>query len=257
MLADIDWNGKPRKVMLRGNRNGFFYFLDRVTGQFLIGKAFIKETWALGIDKNGRPIKNREYWPKPMGGILAMPGSQGGTNWYPPSYDPETGFFYMSVWDNYNALSAKQPFAPWKEGELYNDAEWWPNYDQTGPPPDWPTPIPAPVAGGVLRGTPQYRTKSEGYGAIRTVDPKTGEKKWDFKMVNYTECGVLSPAGGLVFGGGMDGDFVALDATTGKSLWHANPGGVNASRPISYAANGKQYIISTGADTMYAFALPD
>ena len=76
-------------------------------------------------------------------------------------------------------------------------------------------------------------------------------------MVNYTECGVLSTAGGLVFGGGMDGDFVALDAKTGKPLWHAYLGGANASGPISYAVNGKQYIIGTGGDAMYAFALPD
>ena len=76
-------------------------------------------------------------------------------------------------------------------------------------------------------------------------------------MVNYTECGVLSTAGGLVFGGGMDGDFMALDAATGKPLWHVYLGGANASGPISYAVNGKEYIIGTGADTMYAFALPD
>ena len=101
VLADIDWQGKPRKVMLWANRNGFFYVLDRETGEFLSGKPFIKETWADGIDKNGRPIKVAKFWPKPMGGILVMPGSQGGTNWYPPSYSPRTGLFYMSVWDNY------------------------------------------------------------------------------------------------------------------------------------------------------------
>ena len=251
VLADIDWKGKPRKVMLWGNRNGFFYVLDRVTGQFLLGKAFIKETWALGIDKKGRPIKNPKYWPVPMGGIYVMPASQGGTNWYPPSYDPGTGLFYMSVWDNYTSLSPKQAFAPWKKGELYNGAEWWPGYDEHGPPPDHPPLVPTPAgAENVGYGTPNYKTKSEGYGAIRAIDPKSGEKKWDFDMVNYTECGVLSTAGGLVFGGGMDGDFVALDAATGKPLWHAYPGGANASGPISYAVNGKQYIIGTGAGSI-------
>ena len=69
VLADIDWQGKPRKVMLWANRNGFFYVLDRATGEFLSGKPFIKETWADGIDKNGRPIKVPKFWPKPMGGI--------------------------------------------------------------------------------------------------------------------------------------------------------------------------------------------
>ena len=112
-------------------------------------------------------------------------------------------------------------------------------------------------AGGRLRASPNYKTEAEGYGAIRAIDPETGEKKWDFKMVNNTESGVLSTAGGLVFGGGMDGDFVALDAKTGEPLWHVYLGGPNASGPISYAVDGKQYIIGTGEGSMYSFALPD
>ena len=104
---------------------------------------------------------------------------------------------------------------------------------------------------------PNYKTEAEGYGAIRAIDPKTGEKKWDFKMVDNTESGVLSTAGDLVFGGGMDGDFVALDAKTGDLLWSVYLGGANSSGPISYAVNGKQYIVGTGAGTMYVFALPD
>ena len=118
-------------------------------------------------------------------------------------------------------------------------------------------PCPATQFAARSRVVPNYKTEAEGYGAIRAIDPKTGEKKWDFKMVNNTECGVLSTAGDLVFGGGMDGNFVALDAKTGKPLWHAYLGGANASGPISYAVNGKQYIIGTGGGAMYAFALPD
>jgi len=255
VLADITWDGKPRKVMLWANRNGFFYVLDRQTGEFLLGKPFVKLTWAEGIDKNGRPIRVPKYWPKPMGGISVMPGSQGGTNYYPPSYDPQTGLFYMSVWDNYEGFSDKRPILPWKQMHMYTGDGWWPGFGETKPPADWPP----PSAQRALhrRASPNYKTEAEGYGAIRAIDPTTGEKKWDFKMVNYTESGVLSTAGGLVFGGGMDGDFVALDATTGKPLWHVYLGGANASGPMSYAVNGKQYIIGTGADTMYAFALPD
>ncbi len=255
VLADITWQGKPRKVMLWANRNGFFYVLDRQTGEFLLGKPFIKLTWAEGIDKNGRPIRVPKYWPKPMGGISVMPGSQGGTNYYPPSYDPQTGLFYMSVWDNYEGFSDKRPILPWKQMHMYTGDGWWPGFGETKPPADWPPPSPKRPAR--RRASPNYKTEAEGYGAIRAIDPTTGEKKWDFKMVNYTESGVLSTAGGLVFGGGMDGDFVALDATTGKALWHVYLGGANASGPMTYAVNGKQYIIGTGADTMYAFALPD
>jgi alcohol dehydrogenase (cytochrome c) len=259
VLADINWQGKPRKVMLWANRNGFFYVLDRTTGEFLLGKPFIKETWANGLDKDGRPIKAPEFWPKPKGGIAVMPGSQGGTNWYPPSFSPQTGLFYLSVWDNYKALSGKGDPGPWAEGQRYvgngspvpcvQDGHVVPgSCAGTGGPRR---------AGAGLRASPNYKTEAEGYGAIRAIDPETGEKKWDFKMVNNTESGVLSTAGGLVFGGGMDGDFIALDAKTGEPLWHANLGGPNASGPISYAVDGKQYIIGTGEGTMYSFALPD
>src|SRR5690242_4645455 len=131
VLADIEWKGKPRKVMFWANRNGFFYVLDRVTGEFLMGKPFIKQTWAVGIDENGKPIKAQGFWPKPMGGIAVMPGSQGGTNWYPPSYSPRTGLFYMSVWDNYLAFSNKSDPGPWRQGQLYNGSRWWAGYGQS------------------------------------------------------------------------------------------------------------------------------
>jgi alcohol dehydrogenase (cytochrome c) len=259
VLADMDWQGKPSKLMLWANRNGFFYVLDRTTGEFLMGKPFIKETWAKGLDKDGKPIKLPEFWPKPAGGIEVMPGSQGGTNWYAPSFSPQTRLFYLAVWDNYKALSGKGDPGPWAPGQRYTG---------TG------TPVPCVKDGHVVPGTcggsngsrppvggmhasPNYKMEAEGYGAIRAIDPETGEKKWDFKMVNNTESGVLSTAGGLVFGGGMDGDFIALDAKTGQPLWHVNLGGPNASGPISYAVDGKQYIIGTGEGTMYSFALPD
>jgi alcohol dehydrogenase (cytochrome c) len=257
VLADIDWQGKPRKVMLWANRNGFFYVLDRATGEFLSGKPFVKETWADGIDKDGRPIKVAKFWPKPMGGIVVAPASQGGTNWYPPSYSPRTGLFYLSVWDNYQGLSTKQPFNRWTAGQLYTGGGWWPGLGEKGPPADWPARVPPPVAQTHGRISASYKTEAEGYGAIRAIDPKTGDKKWDFKMVNFTECGVLSTGSDLVFGGGMDGNLVALDARTGEPLWHANLGGVNASGPMTYAVNGKQYVVGTGGGVMYAFALPD
>jgi alcohol dehydrogenase (cytochrome c) len=258
VLADIEWKGKQRKVMLWGNRNGFFYVLDRVTGEYLMGKPFIKQTWAVGINENGRPIKAPGFWPKPMGGIAVMPGSQGGTNWYPPSYSPRTGLFYMSVWDNYLAVSQKSDPGPWVQGHLYNGSNWWAGYGQSAQA-SRRSRAAAPAATAAARGRtlPNYKTEDEGYGAIRAIDPKTGEKKWDFKMVNYTENGVLSTAGDLVFGGGMDGDFVALDAKTGELLWSVYLGGANSSGPISYAVNGKQYIVGSGAGTMYVFALPD
>jgi alcohol dehydrogenase (cytochrome c) len=243
VLVDMEWQGRPRKLMLWANRNGFFYALDRVTGQFLTARAFVKQTWNNGFDENGRPIKNPEFWPKPMGGIVVSPGTQGGTNWYPPSYSPRTGLFYVPAWENSSSRSAKYDAGEWKEGQRY-----------TGSTP----PAGTGAAGGrATRLSAAYRKEEEGYGSIRALDPRTGEKKWDFKMVNYTESGVLSTAGDLVFGGGMEGNFVALDAKTGELLWHVNLGGPNASGPISYAVAGKQYIVGTGQGSMFIFALPD
>lgn len=241
VLANIDFKGKPRKVMLWANRNGFFYVLDRASGEFLLGKPFVKQNWAVGLDEKGRPVKNPAFWPKPMGGVVVEPGTQGGTNWYPPSYSPHTGLFYIPTWENSGARSPKGDPGPWVEGQRYTG---------TGP---------AVGRGGrgPARASSAFKKEAEGFGAVRAIDPKTGEKVWDFKMVDYTEAGVLSTASDLVFSGGRDGTFFALDAKTGKELWHAFLGGPNASGPVSYAVNGKQYIVGTGEGTMYVFGLPD
>jgi len=251
VLVDMDWQGRPRKVMLWANRNGFFYVLDRATGEFLLGKNFVKQNWSLGFDKNGRPIKDPKRWPKPMGGLLIEPGNQGGTNWYPPSYSPLTKLFYIPAWENSGGNSPKGDPGTWVEGQRYTGT----GMDRRGPRS--PATAAQMAARRRARGIPAYKTEEEGYGAIRAIDPKTGDKEWDFKMVSYTENGVLSTAGDLVFGGGMEGNFVALNARTGELLWHANLGGPNASGPISYAVNGKQYIVGTGEGVLYAFALPD
>ncbi len=99
VLADMDWNGSPRKLMLWGNRNGFFYVLDRTTGKFLTGGPFVKVNWASGLDAKGRPIPT----PQPPG-APTFPGIQGGTNWYSPSYSPRTGLFYLSTWEGYSTV---------------------------------------------------------------------------------------------------------------------------------------------------------
>jgi alcohol dehydrogenase (cytochrome c) len=178
-----------------------------------------------------------------LGGIVVSPGTQGGTNWYPPSYSPHTGLFYIPAWENYEARSAKYDAGEWKEGQRYTGST---------PPAGLTT-----TGGRASRPPAQYKKEEEGFGVIRAVDPATGDKKWDFKMVNFTESGVLSTAGDLVFSGGMEGNFVALDAKTGELLWHVNLGGPNASGPISYAVDGKQYIVGTGQGTMFVFGLPE
>ena len=103
VLADIEWQGKPRKVMMWANRNGYFYVLDRATGEFLLGKPFVKVNSASGLDAKGRPVQT----PQPFGSPT-WPGNQGATNWYPPSFSPRTGLFYVSAWGNYRRSTAKK-----------------------------------------------------------------------------------------------------------------------------------------------------
>ena len=241
VLADITWQGQPRKAMLWGNRNGFFYVLDRVTGQFLMGKAFVKQNWNEGFDAKGRPIRAANAKPT-VEGTYIEPGTQGGTNWYSPSYSPRTGLFYLSAWDNYSVISRKADVPPWEPGKKYTGRTSVPSGGRRG------------GAGGRLDAT--FRTEAEGYGAVRAIDPKTGEKKWDFKMVDYTESGILTTASDLLFSGGREGHFVALDARTGELLWNTNLGGTVASGPITYSVDGQQYVAVAGEGALYVFGLP-
>jgi len=99
VLADINWRGAPRKLMMWANRNGYFYVLDRSNGEFLEGKPFVRVNWSSGLDENGRPIPT----PQPLGSPT-YPGNQGGTNWYPPSFSPRTELFYFSAWEDYGSI---------------------------------------------------------------------------------------------------------------------------------------------------------
>ena len=257
VLATINWQGQPRKVVLWANRNGFFYVLDRGTGKFLLGKAFVKQNWNVGFDEAGRPMKNPALDPKPMGGPYVEPGTQGGTNWYSPSFSPRTGLFYVSAWDNYGGPSSKGIIQEWKPGGKYSG---------NGRPPGQAAPGRAAAGRGAAGrgaggrrgpGNPGLRTEDEGYGAIRAIDPLTGEKKWDFKMTDYTESGLLTTAADIIFGGDRDGTFVSLDARTGEMLWHTNLGGTVASGPVTYEVNGRQYVAICADNALYAFGLPD
>ncbi|MFL2839477.1 MAG: PQQ-binding-like beta-propeller repeat protein [Pseudohongiellaceae bacterium] len=99
LLADIEWQGEARKVMLWANRNGYFYVLDRTDGEFLLGEPYVRVNWSSGLDEDGRPIPT----PQPEG-MPTFPGNQGGTNWYPPSFSPRTGLFYFSAWEDYATI---------------------------------------------------------------------------------------------------------------------------------------------------------
>jgi alcohol dehydrogenase (cytochrome c) len=241
VLADMNWNGTIVKLMLWGNRNGYYYTLDRETGKFLVGRPFVKVNWASGLDEKGRPIQTP---PKP--GDPVWPGNQGGTNWYPPAYSPRTGLFYLSAWENYATIYRREE-AEYQPGRFFVGG----TFTVVGPAPNTPG-MPT-----LRRGPINTWTEAVGTGAVIAVDPKTGEHKWKFEMSDVSDSGMLTTASDLLFTGGREGYFQALDARTGKLLWKANLGGQIVAGPMSYEVDGKQYIATIAGQNLVAFALRD
>jgi alcohol dehydrogenase (cytochrome c) len=235
VLTDIQWQGRQRKVMLWANRNGFWYVLDRATGEFLQGKPFVRVNWAEGMDAKGVPKRVLNATPE---GTLVYPNNQGATNWYSPSYSPRTGYFYIPTWMDTYSTYTKGP-VEYKEGNQY-----------VGRFPTMTVPALRTGPGAVNQRTPQ-----EGYGAIQAFDPKSGELKWQFKMADVTDSGVLTTATDLLFAGGREGYFFALDGRSGELLWKGNVGGQVSAGPMSYAVNGKQYVAIAAGSALFVYGL--
>ena len=234
VLADIPWQGRLRKVMLWANRNGFFYVLDRTTGQFLSGKPFVKVTWTAGLDEAGRP--HGTVSPTADGTVVS-PHPIGGTNWYSPSYSPRTGLFYIPSWMDTSATYFQRPPTEYVEGRPFFGT--------------FPT---GPNIG--LRGGPiNRRLPEDGWGAVQAFDPKTGEKKWEFRMTDFTSSGILTTASDLLFTGGREGYFMALDARNGQLLWRASVGGDVQAGPMTYSVNGRQYVAISAGSALFVYAL--
>ena len=239
VLADMDWNGSARKLMLWGNRNGFFYALDRATGKFLTGAPFVKVNWASGLDAKGRPIPTPQPPGKPT-----FPGIQGGTNWYSPSYSPRTGLFYLSTWESYATVFTGVD-VDYKEGLRY-----------TGGANASPI-VGADNPAGARPGPVNTYTEALGRGAVIALDPHTGKRKWTFDMHDVNCSGILTTASDLLFAGGREGYFQALDARTGALLWKVNLGGEIIAGPISYQVDGKQYVATASGNGLFVFASRD
>jgi alcohol dehydrogenase (cytochrome c) len=237
VLADIAWQGQTRKALLFANRNGVFYVLDRTTGQFLKATPFTKVNWVDGWDASGRP--NKVLHPTPEG-TLVYPNNQGATNWYSPSFSPRTGFFYIPTWADTSSTYRK---TPGKDSVKYTEGQLF-----TGSFPTMAIPALVP-------GPANVRLPHDGYGSIQAVDPKTGERKWEFKMTDVTDSGVLSTSSDLVFAGGREGYFFALDAKTGNLLWRSMVGGQVAAGPMTYSVNGRQYVAISAGNNLFVWAL--
>ncbi len=239
VLADLNWRGTPTKAMLWANRNGFFYVLDRTNGRFLFGTPFVKVNWASGLDAKGRPIPT----PQPPG-QPTWPGNQGGTNWYSPSFSPSTGLMYVSAWEDYASIFRKEP------------AEYVAGRNFAGGGANPVTPVPGAPGVRIGRSTPINNwTDVVGHGTVMAIDPQTGLKKWTFRQFDVTDSGILTTASNLLFTGGREGYFYALDARTGAELWKASLGGQVVNGPITYSVDGRQYVTVISGNSLVTFGL--
>jgi alcohol dehydrogenase (cytochrome c) len=225
VLVDTQYEGKPRKLIVEANRNGYVYVLDRTNGKFLSATQFVKTlNWAKGIDANGRPIPSGLL--PTAEGTLICPGVEGATNWYSPSYSETTRLFYFMTLESCSVYFRKP--AQFEEGKEYYST-------------------------GTKRSPGERSTQ-----VLLSFDPRTKEFVWRYPQSGdaHGYGGVMTTAAGLVFFADNQGFFEAADAKTGKSLWHFNTGQSLHASPMSYAVDGKQYVsIASGSD-LFSFALP-
>jgi alcohol dehydrogenase (cytochrome c) len=224
VLADINVNGQPRKVVMFANRNGFFYVIDRITGKMINAKPFVTQTWAKEISPEGRPILIPGNLPTESGS-RTCPDLGGGTNFMSPSFDPTTGLFFVTARETCATyFSWEQPYQPGVQWE----------------------------SGGTQRPRDQ-----KNFGALRAIDPVTGDRKWEFRYTSVSSSGVLTTASGLVFAGDGDGNVMAFDSRSGKNLWHYQLGvGIRSTAGTTFMVDGRQFFVVPSGSTLTAFALP-
>jgi alcohol dehydrogenase (cytochrome c) len=225
VLADMTIEGKPTKVLMDANRNGFFYVLDRTNGKLLAANPYVNVNWASGIDmKTGRPIETDVSKDAREGKkVTVQPSILGGKNWEPMSYNPQTGLAYantLNIGGNYKAEPAVFKQGEWYLGMDLTDIWAWPD----GP-----------------------------RGYLKAIDPMTGKAKWEVGSDIPRFSGVLSTAGGVVFSGQLTGEFDAFDANDGKKLWSFQTGSGIEGQPVTWQQDGVQYIaVTSGYGGVYS-----
>jgi len=225
VLIDGEFNGRPRKLVATAERDGYFFVLDRTTGEHLLTTKFaFAANWAKGLNDRGAPVRDPEK-DSTVAGSLVSPTNGGSTNWPPPTYSPDTGLFYVPEHDGY---------------AMYYLTE-------TDP-----------------RGAMGLGGKEElGVGSLGSfltaIDYKTGKIAWRHEYPGSGgggggSSGLLTTAGKLLFGGDAGGNLVAYDTTNGKPLWHSHIGQIS-NAPETYMLDGHQYLLTAASDTLYAFTL--
>ncbi|MCP5113189.1 MAG: PQQ-binding-like beta-propeller repeat protein, partial [bacterium] len=226
-LVNAEWKGQQRKLLLHANRNGFFYVLDRVSGELLLAKPFVKKlTWAARIGEDGRPVRNPNQEPTPDGTKIC-PAVEGATNWFSTSYHPATGFYYVQTLEKCN-IYFKSP-STWEAGKSYYS--------------------------GSTRNVPG----EPGRKILRAIEIETGTIAWELPQTGpaNTWGGTLATAGGLVFFGEDSGALMAVDASTGNPLWRFPANQLWKASPMTYMFDHKQHIAVASGPNIIAFALLD
>jgi alcohol dehydrogenase (cytochrome c) len=211
--------------MVQANRNGFLYILDRTNGKFLKATPFVRRlNWATGVDASGRPVLSGRI-PTPQGTYIC-PGITGATNWFSPSYNPDLKLFYFISLETCNLFfTDPKPFTP---GQTFYDTG-------TKLPPD------------------EHAQKT-----LLAYSVPEGKLVWSYSQVGQGDSwgGTLATAGGLVFFGDDADSFEAVEARTGRPLWHFNTGQKMHASPMSYMVEGVQYVVISAGSDVFSFSLP-
>jgi alcohol dehydrogenase (cytochrome c) len=220
-------DGKPRKLLAQANRNGHFFVLDRTNGKHVLTSVHTESVnWTRGLNAAGQPVPNPDK-DASIPGVLVSPDTNGATNWPPPSFNPDTGLFYVGTSQSFSMLYLT---------------------DTDDRPQGW-------------------AAAERGLGtlgrSLKAIDYKTGKVKWSRPLAmgaggpsGGPPSGLLSTAGKLLFGNDGGGNFVAYDPLTGKPLWHVGLGTNTSNGPETYLLDGRQYVVVGAGDTLYAFTLP-
>lgn len=218
VVFDDEYQGVHRKLLAQASRNGYFFVLDRTTGEHILTAPFIPTDWAKGIDSRGEPIPNPEKEPRPDG-TLVSPGSDGATNWLAPSFDPDTKLFYVSarrLWSIFYMTAEGKP-----EGWAGRDRNLWAN------------------------------------SVLEALDYQTGKVRWQHEIGDGEgSAGILTTAGNLLFTADNADNLMALDPATGKTLWHVYLGARMQTGPTTYELDGRQYLLTMAGSNIFAWTLP-
>jgi PQQ-dependent dehydrogenase (methanol/ethanol family) len=224
MLADMEIDGAERQVLMQAPKNGFFYVLDRATGEFISAEPYIPQSWALGIDENGRPIENPEARTEKTGQpAMVMPGPLGGHNWHPMAYNPDENLVYIPAFE---AAAIYAPEEGWK------------------PDPNRGFNVGYNLGAGDL--PPDLEIRKQVYGTVRgkllAWDPVAQEARWEIEHPGPWNGGLLATGGGLVFQGNSSSEFNAYNASSGEKLWSFPAQTGVVAPPVTYSINGEQYV---------------